>query len=75
MMDGRFTPGDLVSARGREWLVLPSPNQELLHIRPLSGSDEDAIRIDPSLELAPVKPAHFPAPTIEALDTQDWRAC
>jgi superfamily II DNA or RNA helicase len=71
MMDGRFTPGDLVSARGREWLVLPSPSQELLHIRPLSGSDEDAIRIDPSLELAPVKPAHFPAPTIETLDTQN----
>ena len=70
-MDGSFTPGDLVSARGREWLVLPSPSQDQLQIRPLSGSDEDAIRIDPSLELSPVKPAHFLPPSIEALDTQD----
>lgn len=71
MMDGGYTPGDLVTARGREWLVLPSPGADLLRIRPLSGSDEDAIQIDPSLELAPVKPAHFPTPSAEDLDSQD----
>lgn len=70
-MEGGYTPGDLVTARGREWLVLPSAGADLLHIRPLSGSDEDAIQIDPSLELAPVKPAHFPAPSAEELDSQD----
>ena len=70
-MESRFTPGTLVSARGCEWLVLPSANNNLIHIRPLFGSDEDAIRIDPELELMPVKSAHFLPPSADQLDTQD----
>jgi len=66
-----FSPGDLVRARGREWIVLPSPAEGLLNMRPLSGSDEDAQLIAPSLEREPVTPASFAAPTADRLDTQD----
>jgi superfamily II DNA or RNA helicase len=66
-----FSPGDLVRARGREWIVLPSPGEGLLKVRPLSGSDSDAQVIAPSLEARPVEPASFGAPTADRLDTQE----
>ncbi len=66
-----FSPGDMVRARGREWIVLPSPSEELLHVRPLSGTDEDAQLIIPALEPTPVTAASFAAPTADRLDTQD----
>lgn len=65
----RFSPGDLVNARGREWVVLPS-QEGLLRVRPLSGSDEDAQTLIPSLERQPVKPARFAPPSADQLDTQ-----
>ena len=40
-MTAAFSPGDLVYARGREWVALPSPDEELLCLRPLSGSEAD----------------------------------
>lgn len=66
-----FSPGDMVRARGREWIVLPSPSSDLLYIRPLSGTDDDAQLIVPALESTPVAPASFEVPTTERLDTQD----
>lgn len=67
----RFSPGDLVEARGREWVVLPSPDDDILNVRPLSGSEADAQRIALALEVNPVKPARFAPPTPERRDTQD----
>ncbi|MGJ7042755.1 superfamily II DNA or RNA helicase [Shinella sp. BE166] len=67
----RFSPGDLVEARGREWVVLPSPNDDILNVRPLSGSEADAQRIALALEVNPVRPARFAPPTPERRDTQD----
>ena len=66
-----FSPGDMVRARGREWIVLPSPSEELLNVRPLSGTDDDAQLIAPALETSPVSAASFAAPTSDRLDTQD----
>jgi superfamily II DNA or RNA helicase len=66
-----FSPGDMVRVRGREWIVLPAPSEGLLNIRPLSGTDEDAIVIAPALEASPVTGASFAAPTADRLDTQD----
>ena len=66
-----FSPGDLVRARGREWVVLPSSVDNLLTIRPLSGADSDSQVIAPALEAVPVTPASFAAPTTERIDTQD----
>lgn len=67
----RFSPGDLVEARGREWVVLPSPDDDILNVRPLSGSEADAQRIAPALEVNPVRPARFAPPTPDRRDTQD----
>lgn len=66
-----FSPGDLVRARGREWVVLPSPGEGLLKVRPLSGTDSDAQVIAPSLEAKPIEPARFGPPTVARLDTQE----
>jgi superfamily II DNA or RNA helicase len=66
-----FSPGDLVRARGREWIVLPSTGEGLLKVRPLSGTESDAQVIAPALEASPVKAASFGTPTIDRLDTQE----
>lgn len=63
--------GDLVHARGREWIVLGKPAEDLLRVRPLSGSEEDAILIAPKLERQPVHEASFDLPTASQLDSQD----
>lgn len=57
-----FAPGSLVRARGREWIVLPGTSHDELHLRPLSGSEEDATVLCPALEFDPVIPATFPPP-------------
>lgn len=66
--------GDLVRARGREWIVLARPEEGLLRVRPLSGSEEDAVTLAPALEREPVESASFGLPTAEQLDTQDRKS-
>lgn len=61
-MTANFAPGDLVRARGREWVALPSPQDGILALRPLSGSESDAVILDPELEILPVQPARFDLP-------------
>ena len=58
----RFAPGDLVHARGREWIALPSAEPDWLCLRPLSGAEADALLLDPVLEREPVRPARFDPP-------------
>jgi superfamily II DNA or RNA helicase len=70
-MTVNFAPGDLVRARGREWVALPAPRDGLLALRPLSGSEGDTAILDPVLELTPVEAARFDlpesaAPTVQA---------
>lgn len=36
-----FKPGSLVEIRNRPWVVLPSPDEDLLLVKPLGGSDEE----------------------------------
>ena len=57
-----FSPGALVRARGREWVVQPGSSPEALSLRPLGGSEEDIALILPDLELTPPEPATFPLP-------------
>lgn len=59
----RFQPGSLVSARGREWIVLPQSDETTLHVRPLGSGEEDATVIYLPLERNPVKHASFPLPS------------
>ncbi len=55
-----FSAGELVRARGREWIVLSSG--ETLRLRPLTGSEEDAETVIPELETDPIGPASFAPP-------------
>lgn len=66
-----FSPGDLVTARGREWVVLPSVDDAVLRLRPLSGGESDVQVISPKLERRPVGPARFAPPDPERVSTQD----
>lgn len=61
-MTVNFAPGDLVRARGREWVALPSPQDGILVLRPLSGSSSDIVVLNPALEFLPVNPARFDLP-------------
>ncbi len=58
----RFNPGNLIRARGREWVVQTGSETDWLRLRPLGGSDDDSIALIPDLELEPVVPATFPWP-------------
>ena len=60
-----FTIGNLVRARGREWVVQPDSRQDWLRLRPLGGADNDIIALIPELEFQPVEPATFPWPNPE----------
>lgn len=57
-----FSPGSLVSARGREWIVLTGSTEETLRVRPVTGSEDDQTLIHIPLEPEPVREARFPAP-------------
>jgi len=57
-----FMPGNLVRARGREWVVQTDSQSDWLRLRPLGGADEDIIALIPDLELEPVEPATFSLP-------------
>ncbi|MBL0934823.1 MAG: DEAD/DEAH box helicase [Rhizobiaceae bacterium] len=57
-----FSPGDLVRARGREWVALPAPRTGLLALRPLSASEADVVLLDPRFEIDPVATARFDLP-------------
>ena len=70
MSDG-FAAGSLVKARGREWVVLPSPEDDLVMVRPLGGADHEETGIVTSLET--VEPARFAPPDPEA-DIGDHRS-
>ena len=69
-MSHAFAPGDLVRARGREWVALPSPKAGWLVLRPLSGSEEDVVLLKPELELQPVEPARFDLPADAQVTSQ-----
>lgn len=71
MTPTQIQTGDLITARGREWIVLGKTADDLVRVRPLSGSEEDAITIAPSLEAVPLESAAFDRPTVDQLDTQD----
>lgn len=65
-----YSAGSLVTARGREWVVLPESEPDLLVLRPLGGSDDDIAAVFPAFE--DVKGAEFAPP--EPGDLGDQRA-
>ena len=57
-----FQPGNLVRARGREWVVQTDSHRDWLRLRPLGGAEDETIALIPELELAPVEHATFDLP-------------
>ena len=58
-------PGKLVSLRGRDWIVLPSEDPDLLVVKPLGGSEDEIAGIYLPLGVPADDPrdARFPDPT------------
>jgi SNF2 family DNA or RNA helicase len=64
-MQGGFSPGSLVRARGRDWIVLPAREPSVLHLRPLTRGQADEIGIYLPLEGRNVAPSEFAPPLAE----------
>jgi len=58
-----FSVGSLVKARGREWVVLPNSDPELLMVRPLGGTDAEIAGIYLPLEKVELATFALPDPT------------
>lgn len=82
-----MNPGSVVTFRNREWIVLPSANKDTWCLRPLVGTDDDAIMVSKELSkllgydlpFERIKPASFPFPHAEGIgDAQSthlfWQA-
>lgn len=66
-----FAVGSLVTARGREWVVLPESTEEIVVARPLGGTDDEVAGFHTSLE--EIRPASFALPDPEKVG--DYRSC
>ncbi|MBE0448017.1 MAG: DEAD/DEAH box helicase [Actinobacteria bacterium] len=66
-----FAVGSLVKARGREWVVLPESDSDLLMLRPLGGTEDEVTGIYIPLET--VEPAQFDLPDPSQIG--DYRSC
>jgi hypothetical protein len=71
MNESTFTPGSLIRARNREWMVLSVIDRETYRIRPLTGTDEDHLVIHIPAEIEPVIPAKFPIPQVSEMGSQE----
>ncbi len=67
----QFKPGDLVRARGREWVVLPEIRADLLKLRPLGGAEDDATLIYLPLEPEAPIAATFDLPNPDRPGSQE----
>lgn len=66
-----FKPGNLVKLRDREWVVLPEPRDDLLKLRPLGGSEDDATLVYLPLEPTPPAPATFDLPDPDRVGSKE----
>ena len=66
-----YAAGSLVKTRGREWVVLPESETDLLVLRPLGGTEDEVTGICVALER--VEPARFDLPDPTQLG--DYRSC
>jgi len=57
-----YHAGTLVHARGRDWVVLPQSDEDILRLRPLGGSDDEAVGLFLPVEGHDVRSATFSPP-------------
>lgn len=64
-MNNKYSPGNLVRYRNRDWMVLPSNEENILLVKPLGGSDEETTGIFMPLakDVETVEKASFKEPT------------
>ena len=64
-----YKAGSLVRARSREWVVQPSPDPELVILKPLGGSDDEitGIYLPLKIEEDKITSADFPKPEVDDL--------
>lgn len=70
LMQIKPSPGELIALRGREWVVLPSTDDDLVLLKPLGGSDAEITGIYLPLN-APEdkwKKAVFPEPQLDDIN-------
>jgi hypothetical protein len=68
-----YTVGSLVKARGREWVVLPESEEDLLVLRPLGGTEDEVAGV--YLPLETVEPATFDLPDPTKREATSPRGC
>ena len=44
-----MTPGSIVTCRNREWVLLPSDQQDLYLLRPLTGTTDQVVAVHKNL--------------------------
>jgi superfamily II DNA or RNA helicase len=67
----KFSPGNLVKARGRQWIVLPDSTDQILKVRPMGGLDDEVVGIHRALE--PITSANFSLPNPD--QAGDFNSC
>ncbi|NDB92872.1 MAG: hypothetical protein EB167_09310 [Nitrososphaeria archaeon] len=67
------SPGTIITARGRDWVVQPKSTEVRLVLRPLGGAESDQVVLCPALEqpFRKVGPASFNPPNPEFPGTHD----
>lgn len=62
---GEYVPGALVRVRGRDWVVLPPEEPEVVRLRPVNSSEAESIGIFLPLEPKALKPSEYQPPDPE----------
>ena len=68
-----MNPGSIVRCRNREWVVLPAETDDVVALRPLTGTTDDVVKVHRGLmnlvgydlPFERVTPASFPLPTVQ----------
>ncbi len=68
-METKYRPGALVRVRDRDWVVQPSPDPELVLLKPLGGSEDEITGIFLPLRFPEdrIESTNFPVPSTEGL--------
>lgn len=66
-----FPPGTLVKARGREWVVLPESEGDVVMVRPIGGVDDEVVGISRTIEQIESASFSLPNPSMAG----DFNSC
>ena len=68
-----FAPGSLVTARGRDWVVLADSSDDMVMVRPLGGTDDEVTGILTAVEQVQSAGFAMPNPQTDLGDAQSAR--